>query len=44
MSMRAICLKLHRWSGLFIALFLTVAGLTGIALAYYDELEAALLP
>lgn len=42
--MRPVFLKLHRWSGLFLALFLTVAGLTGIGLAYYDELEALLIP
>lgn len=42
--MRPLFLKLHRWSGLFLALFLTVAGLTGICLAYHDELEAQLIP
>jgi uncharacterized iron-regulated membrane protein len=34
----------HRWSGLCVAGFLIIAGLTGSALAYLDELEALLLP
>jgi len=44
MRAREVCLKLHRWSGLYLAVFLTVAGLTGVAMAYHDELEAALIP
>src|SRR5690349_9692403 len=44
MRAREVCLKLHRWSGLYLAAFLTVAGLTGVAMAYHDELEAALIP
>ncbi|MFL9926469.1 PepSY-associated TM helix domain-containing protein [Herbaspirillum lusitanum] len=35
---------LHRWTGLTIALFLTIASLTGIALAFEDELECWLAP
>lgn len=42
--MNSLFLKLHRWSGLFLASFLTVAGLTGMGLAYYDELESLLIP
>ena len=34
----------HRWAGLTIALFLTVAGITGALLAFMDELEAWLAP
>jgi uncharacterized iron-regulated membrane protein len=44
MRAREVCLKLHRWSGLYLATFLTVAGLTGVTMAYHDELEAALIP
>jgi uncharacterized iron-regulated membrane protein len=35
---------LHRWSGLAMALFLVVAGLTGTVLAFYDEIDRALNP
>lgn len=35
---------LHRYVGLVLALFLAIAGLTGSALAYNDELEAWLSP
>lgn len=34
----------HRWAGLTIALFLTIAGFTGIFLAWIDELEGAISP
>lgn len=34
----------HRWAGLTIALFLTIAGFTGIFLAFNDELEATFAP
>jgi uncharacterized iron-regulated membrane protein len=34
----------HRWAGLTIALFLAVAGFTGIFLAWKDELEAVIAP
>jgi uncharacterized iron-regulated membrane protein len=34
----------HRWAGLTIALFLTVAGFTGIFLAFMDELEGVMAP
>jgi uncharacterized iron-regulated membrane protein len=38
---RAIWLVLHRWAGLTLAVFLVMAGLTGAALAFYDDLHAA---
>jgi uncharacterized iron-regulated membrane protein len=34
----------HRWAGLSLALFLTVIGLTGALMAFYDELEALIAP
>ncbi len=34
----------HRWAGLTLALFLAIAGLTGMALAWEDELEALTAP
>ncbi|MFX9630920.1 PepSY domain-containing protein, partial [Acinetobacter baumannii] len=34
----------HRWAGLTIALFLAVAGFTGIFLAFDDELEGVISP
>lgn len=34
----------HRWAGLTIALFLAVAGFTGIFLAWKDDLEAVIAP
>lgn len=34
----------HRWAGLTIALFLAVAGFTGIFLAWKDQLEAMIAP
>ncbi|RVU03381.1 hypothetical protein EOE18_16305 [Novosphingobium umbonatum] len=34
----------HRWAGLTLALFLAVAGFTGIFLAWIDELEVAAAP
>lgn len=42
--MRQGLLWLHRYVGLVLALFLVIAGLTGSALAYNDELEAWLSP
>jgi uncharacterized iron-regulated membrane protein len=41
---RQLWVVMHRWAGLTIALFLTVAGTTGIFLAWFDELDAALAP
>ncbi len=35
---------MHRWVGLVLALFLTVAGLTGSVLPFYRDLDAALSP
>jgi uncharacterized iron-regulated membrane protein len=43
-SLRACLLVMHRWVGLFIAVFLVVAGLTGTLLVFYKELDAALNP
>ncbi|MEJ0020307.1 MAG: PepSY-associated TM helix domain-containing protein [Acetobacteraceae bacterium] len=37
---RAIALWLHRWSGLAMAAFLVVAGLTGTVIAFGEELDA----
>jgi uncharacterized iron-regulated membrane protein len=34
----------HRWVGLAMALFIVLAGLTGSALAFREELEAWLAP
>jgi uncharacterized iron-regulated membrane protein len=34
----------HRWAGLSLALFLTVVGLTGALMAFYDELESLIAP
>lgn len=42
--MRPSLVLLHRWTGLATALFLVVAGLTGSALAFKDELEALINP
>lgn len=42
--MRALIGRLHRYVGLATALFLTVAGLTGSALAFYHELDEWLNP
>lgn len=38
---RSLWVVVHRWAGLFLALFLALAGLTGALLAFYDELHAA---
>lgn len=42
--LRPSLVLLHRWTGLATALFLAVAGLTGSALAFKDELEALINP
>jgi len=42
--MRALLVRLHRWAGLFIALFLIVAGLTGAVISWDQEIDAALNP
>lgn len=42
--MRHGLVRLHRWMGLATALFLVVAGLTGSALAFKEELEALVNP
>lgn len=42
--MRATLVVLHRWFGLFIALFLLVAGLTGALIAWDHELDEWLNP
>jgi uncharacterized iron-regulated membrane protein len=41
---RQFWVMLHRWAGLTLVLFLTVAGFTGIFLAWLDELELATAP
>jgi uncharacterized iron-regulated membrane protein len=38
--MRGLIVQIHRWAGLSIALFVTVAGLTGAMLAHWDAIEA----
>ncbi|NVI85294.1 PepSY domain-containing protein [Janthinobacterium sp. BJB401] len=42
--MRPVLAAMHRYAGLLMAGFLIVAGVTGSALAWKDELEAAMLP
>jgi Uncharacterized iron-regulated membrane protein len=42
--MRRQLVRLHRWFGVAIALFLFVAGLTGAIIAWDHELDAALNP
>jgi uncharacterized iron-regulated membrane protein len=41
---RTTAQQLHRWAGLGTALFIVLAGLTGAALAFMDELEALTAP
>lgn len=41
---RRLWVIVHRWAGLCLAFFLSVAGLTGSLLAFYDELDAWLNP
>lgn len=42
--MRPLLVRLHRWFGIAIALFLFVAGLTGAIIAWDHELDAAINP
>lgn len=42
--MRVGLLRLHRWTGLVLAGFLVLVALTGIPLAWYDDLDAAMAP
>lgn len=42
--MRALLVRFHRYAGLSLALFLALAGLTGSAIAFSDELDAWLNP
>ncbi|QCP53467.1 PepSY domain-containing protein [Trinickia violacea] len=42
--MRPLLVKLHRWFGIGIALFLFMSGLTGAVIAWDHELDAALNP
>jgi uncharacterized iron-regulated membrane protein len=44
MISRRAWLLLHRWAGLFMALFLVVAGLTGSVIAFQDEFDRLLNP
>jgi uncharacterized iron-regulated membrane protein len=41
---RAVAISVHRYVGLATAVFLGVAGLTGTAIAFFDELDAAINP
>ena len=41
---RQLWVLIHRWAGLTLALFLAVAGVTGILLSWEDELEALTAP
>jgi uncharacterized iron-regulated membrane protein len=43
-AMRHWLVKLHRYSGLLLSLFLVMAGLTGSALAFNDDIDAWLNP
>jgi len=43
-TVRQICVLLHRYVGLAIAFFLIIAGLTGSVLAFYSELAALISP
>lgn len=43
-SPRQFWVRLHRYAGLFIALFLIVASITGTLIAFYNELDRALNP
>lgn len=43
-SPRAALVRLHRWAGLYMAIFLVVAGSTGVLLAFLGDLEVALNP
>jgi uncharacterized iron-regulated membrane protein len=42
--MRGVLVRLHRWAGLAMALFLVVAGLTGSVIAFNHELDEWLNP
>jgi uncharacterized iron-regulated membrane protein len=44
LRMRPVFVRLHRWFGIGIALFLFVAGLTGALIAWDHELDAMLNP
>ncbi|MBN8897511.1 MAG: PepSY domain-containing protein, partial [Rhodospirillales bacterium] len=44
MSLRGALVRLHRWAGLAMAAFLTLAGLTGAVIAFQGELDAWLNP
>lgn len=40
MSVRSIAQRVHRWAGIAIAAFIFMAGLTGAAIAFFDESDA----
>ncbi|SOE95901.1 Uncharacterized iron-regulated membrane protein [Burkholderia sp. D7] len=42
--MRPVLVRFHRWSGIGMALFLFVSGVTGAVIAWNQELDAALNP
>jgi uncharacterized iron-regulated membrane protein len=43
-SGRQVWVVAHRWAGLSLALFLTLAGITGALMAFYDEIESLIAP
>ncbi len=43
-SLRRVALRLHRYVGLMLAVFLIVSGVTGSLLAFHEELDSALNP
>ena len=44
MTFRKNLLLVHRWTGIGLAAFLVLAGLTGSLLAFHHEIDAALTP
>lgn len=42
--LRPLWVRIHRWTGLGLALFLIVAGLTGALLAFQDEIDVLVAP
>lgn len=43
-EMRGIFVVIHRYTGLMLALFLLMSGITGTFIAFYDELETVMHP
>ena len=44
MKIRKYLLRIHRWSGIALALLLVIAGITGSLLAFHHEIDALLNP